>query len=336
MAKKAKGTMRDVGERGLIEWVRRYMPGNASGLIKGVGDDAAVLIGGEIITSDMLVENVHFDLKWQSPVRLGRKALAVNLSDIAGMGGLARCAFVNVAIPPTMKWKVVEDILKGFSQSARDHGVAVAGGDTTASPRHLVISVTVVGNTTRPVMRSTARPGDIIYVTGTLGDASLALRMLTSRSQNKTTGGRNMAVLASRLTDPKPRIKQGNIVGRYASAMIDVSDGLSADLGHICRESNVGARINLDAIPLSDSYLFVKGRIREKTGKKLYSEALSGGEDYELLFTVQESVAENIPPSIDHVPITRLGVITEASEGMVLVDDDKEFPINPNHGYTHF
>ncbi len=328
--------MRDVGEWGLIEWVKGNMPGNASGLIKGVGDDSAVLIGGEIITSDMLVESVHFDLKWQSPTRLGRKALAVNLSDIAGMGGLARCAFVNVAIPPSTKWKIVEEILKGFSQSARDHGVAIAGGDTTASPRHLVISVTVVGNATRPVMRSTARPGDALYVTGTLGDAALALRMLTSRSQNKTTGGRNMSILASRLTDPKPRMKQGNIIGRYASAMIDVSDGLSADLGHLCRESKVGARINIDDIPLSEEYLFVKGRIHEKTEKKLFGEALTGGEDYELLFTVQESVAENIPPSIDHVPVTRLGKITEASEGMVLVDDGKERPINPDQGYTHF
>ncbi len=335
MAKKVKGTVREIGELGLIEWIKRHMPTNASGLIKGIGDDAAVLIGGEIITSDMLVERVHFDLRWQELTKLGRKALSINLSDIASMGGFARCAFLNIAVVPYSDWKDIESILSGFSQAARDYGVAIAGGDTTASPGPLIISVTVVGNSTRPVLRSGARPGDLVYVTGTLGDAALALRLAKAKGKNPG-GGQNMARIMGRLTNPTPRMKQGRMIGQYASAMIDISDGLVRDLGHICKESSVGVRIRLDDIPLSESYLFVKGRIREKSPKKLYHEALKGGEDYELLFTIPASLAEAVGRFADSVPFTKIGEIIEESEGMVIVGPDGDIPLNPDEGFSHF
>jgi len=330
---KTKGTVREVGEWGLIEWVRRRMPLNASGLIKGIGDDAAVLIGGEIITTDMLVEKIHFDRKWQDWNRLGRKALSVNLSDIAAMGGFARCAFLDIAVPPNSKWKVVEAILTGFAHAARDYGVAVAGGDTSASPGPIIIAVTVVGNSPRPVLRSGARPGDIVFVSGSLGDAALALRLASKKSVGS---GSNGVFLMNRLTDPTPRLPQGRAVGQYASAMIDISDGLVSDLGHICQESSVGVRIRLKDIPISNAYKFVKGRLREKNAKKFYNEALRGGEDYELLFTVPAIHRESIKRITDSVPLTEIGDIIPASEGMVIIGPQGNIPMNPNEGFSHF
>jgi len=333
MTSKTKGTLREVGEFGLIDWVKRHMPINASGLIKGIGDDAAVLIGGEIITTDILIEKIHFDRKWQDLTRLGRKALSINLSDIAAMGGFARCAFLNIALPPNFKWKHVESILNGFSHAAREFGVAVAGGNTSSSPGPIIIAVTIVGNSSRPVLRSGARPGDIVFVSGTLGDAALALRLA---SKGMVGSGSNGVWLMSRLTDPTPRLLLGRAVGQYASAMIDISDGLVSDLGHICRESSVGVRIRLKDLPISEPYKFIKGRLREKATKKFYTEALKGGEDYELLFTVPAILRENINRIADSVPLTEIGDIIPASEGMVIIGPDGNIPMNPEEGFRHF
>jgi len=336
MAKKKKATLKEIGEWGLIDWVQKNMPVNASGLVKGIGDDAAVLIGGEIITSDMLVERVHFDLKWQDLTKLGRKAMAVNLSDIAGMGGFARCAFLNIAAPPRMGWNEVEQVLTGFSQACREYGVAVAGGDTCASPGPLIISVTVVGNTPRPVMRSGARPGDLVFVTGTLGDAALALKLFHKSKGKSLPGGQNFNVLQANLLDPKPRMKLGRAVGQYASSMIDLSDGLAADIAHICRESSVGVKIKMENLPLSEEYKFIKGRLKEKGANKLYDEALYGGEDYELLFTLSSNMVENIFRINTNTDITEIGEITEAAQGMLIEGPGGEIELDPSKGYKHF
>lgn len=336
MAKKTRIALKDVGEWGVIEWVKNHAPVNASGLVKGIGDDAAILIGGEIVTTDMLIEGIHFSLKWQDLAKLGRKSLAVNLSDIAAMGGFPRCAFLCIGLPKKWKWDQAETLLTGFAQAAREYGVAVAGGDTCSSPGPLIISVTLVGNTPRPALRSGARPGDAVFVTGSLGDAALALRLVTKSRGKPAVGGRNFDAVFNRLVDPKPRLRTGRAYGPYVSSMIDVSDGLISDLGHICRESNVGVKINVDKLPISEEYKFIKGRLKEREAKKLYNEAIYGGEDYELIFTVSAALRESIERIPPTSPITHIGEIVPASDGVKYFFKDKEFPINGEKIFHHF
>lgn len=326
--------MRDTGEYGLLEWIRKTMPANVSGLLKGIGDDAAVLRGGELVTTDMLIEGVHFQKRWHEPFLLGKKALNVNLSDLAAMGGEPRCAFLALAVDPKTPTEEVEDFLNGFAQVARSNGMAVAGGDLCGSPGPMIITVTVLGRAERPVLRSGARAGDILFVTGNLGDASLALRFMLKRGD--VPGGKNFQELANRLLDPQARIAIGVKISQYASAMIDLSDGLATDIYNLCKESNVGAVIELDALPLSNSYKFIKGRLGEKKGMKFYNEALFGGEDYELLFAVPPTVEENINMMAEVFPITKIGYVVESAQGVTLQTSKGIMPLERKGTFLHF
>lgn len=334
MAKRGPQRIRDLGELGLIEWINKNLPGSVSGLLRGIGDDAAVLRGGEIITTDMLVEGVHFNKKWQPVVKLGRKALNVSLSDIAAMGGEPRCAFLSLAMPPSTQIKYIEQFMTGFGAVCRENGMALAGGDVTASPGPLIISVTVIGRAERPVLRSGARPGDILFVSGTLGEASLALKFVKRRGP--LPGGKNFKRVLRRLIDPQARIKIGRQISRYASAMIDVSDGLATDLNHLCSESKVGALVDMEKIPISQEYIFQKGRMRQKKGIKLYKEAIYGGEDYELLFTVYPTLGDTIHQIGDLIPITEIGVIVEEEKKVMLETPEDFWYLEPDDGFMHF
>lgn len=326
--------MSETGEYGLLEWIRKTMPANVSGLLKGIGDDAAVLRGGELVTTDMLIEGVHFQKRWHEPFLLGKKALNVNLSDLAAMGGEPRCAFLALAVNSKTPTAEVEEFLNGFAQVARSNGMAVAGGDLCGSPGPMIIVVTVLGRAERPVLRSGARAGDILFVTGTLGDAGLALRFMLKRGG--APGGKNFQELASRLLDPQARIAMGVKISQYASAMIDLSDGLAADIHNLCMESNTGAVIELESLPLSNSYKFVKGRLGEKSGMKLYNEALFGGEDYELLFAVPPKVEENIKSLSEIFPITKIGYIVEPAQGVMLRTPKGDIPLERKGVFMHF
>jgi thiamine-monophosphate kinase len=322
----------EIGEFGFIERVSQQVHG-CTGVFLGIGDDAAVTVPtagmGLLSTADMLVEGVHFDLAWSDPYTLGRKSLAVNLSDIAAMGGVPKYALLSLAVPKQMPLDFLDRFMAGFLEQACRFEVALIGGDTCSSSQGLVINVTLMGEQypEKIVTRKGALPGDIVCVTGTLGDAGLGLELLRA--------GERQGYAVKRHLDPEPRVALGRSVAdkSLATAMIDISDGVAADLGHIISGSNVGARITVDKVPLSAEYSANIGRFSVKR----HSMALSGGEDYELLMTV-------LPGSYDEicqcgltagVNITAIGEIT-ADEGILFENADGSRYDLDLYGYDHF
>ncbi len=325
-------TLKELGEFGLIGRIATSA-GSGDGVALGIGDDAAAVIPSPgvqtLVTSDMLVEGVHFDLTFTPPLELGRKCLAVNLSDIAAMGGVPRFALLSLAIPPTLSLEFLESFISGFTGCGAEQGVTLIGGDTCSSRSGFVVSVTLLGeqHASRIVRRSGAKTGDRIYVTGTLGDSALGLNLLRR-------GERGGAAIARHL-DPAPRNLAGVALAEkgVATAMIDVSDGLLADLGHLLRLSGVGAELFLKNIPLSTEYLgWISG-----VSDDPYSLATAGGEDYELLFTSppeQDAAVRELAAFLG-LPMTVIGEI-RSEPGLVIFAPDGT-PHTPScRGFDHF
>ena len=320
-----------LGEFGLIKRVRRTMPTSRDvGL--GIGDDAAWVRAKSdsfFVTADLLLEDVHFDLNWTSLSDLGYKTLAVNLSDIAAMGGVPAYLTLSLGIPGHFTSEELDDFYQGIKSLAVQHNVAVVGGDTSVADK-LLISACLIGHAPyRPIRRSGAKPTNDIYVTGTLGDSALGLQLLKSRRLRKKGAG----YLLNRHHKPTPRLAVGALLARkgLATAMIDVSDGLLQDLGHICRASVIGARIWEEALPLSKAY-------RELAGNEGTRYALTGGEDYELLFCARQSDRQLIDQLQRRmkVPLTRIGVCVPAKQGIYCLDRSGK-PISiPVIGHDHF
>jgi thiamine-monophosphate kinase len=262
-----KQRLRDLGEHGWIARMLRALPAGRHTIV-GPGDDAAALRvsrGRLLITTDTLVEGTHFRVGWETPAALGRRALRVNLSDVAAMGGSPFAVVVALEAPPALPAPVLSGLMRGLAADAWRHGVDVVGGNLAAAPR-LAITVTLLGQPGRRLAtRADARPGDDVWVTGTLGGAGYAVRALL--------GGRRV---------PRPavpvRVAAGRLLAPLARAMIDVSDGLVQDLGHVCRASDVAAEIDAASIPLAASCLHALGG-----GATAF--AATAGEDYELLLT---------------------------------------------------
>jgi len=271
----------------------------------GPGDDAAILTrspGAQLITIDSIVEGVHFDLRWGTPEQLGARALTVNLSDIAAMGGRPAACVVNLAIRPGLSLKFFERMYAGLAHAARAARVDVVGGNI-ARANQLAITIALVGDAPpRPLRRDAARVGDGIFVTGTLGDAAAGWRILAGKLRAR---GAARADLIDRYLAPVARLAAGARLARIrpAPAAIDISDGLWQDLGHILKRSRVGAEIDPRAIPVSDAYRAVmRGDL---------SLALGGGEDYELLFCVHPKYSERRIAAMLGVPIVRIGTIVK-------------------------
>ncbi|HJZ66989.1 MAG TPA: thiamine-phosphate kinase, partial [Blastocatellia bacterium] len=226
----------------------------------GIGDDAAVIkgAGGKdlIACCDLMVEGVHFRAEWTPPRLLGRKALAVNLSDVAAMGGVPRYAMMSVALPKKYSSEFIDQLFGGVFEFADACEVSIIGGDTSSSRDSLFIDVSVIGDcdTGRAVTRSGAKPGDAIYVTGCLGASALGLSLLESGYRLEEPGTDAKCRAISRHLNPEPQLKLGRAIGKagLATAMIDISDGLSTDLQHLCEESGCGAVIDAGAIPIAD------------------------------------------------------------------------------------
>jgi thiamine-monophosphate kinase len=308
---------RQAGRRGAV-------PRRASfALRQGIGDDCAVISSpGKkdlLVTTDFLLEGVHFRRQWQPADALGHQTLARGLSDIAAMGGTPRFAFLSLALPAGIDARWVDRFFSGFFRLAEASGVTLAGGDTVASKSGVLADIMVIGEVPRgtAVLRSGARPGDEIWVTGRLGGAATALEQLR---RGKLIAGRTQA-LRTRSYHP-PRLAIGRWLARrkLASAMMDVSDGLSIDLARLCQASGVGACIVADAIP----------RPRQ-TSLDL---ALHGGEDYELLFTVPPRRARNLPNRIEGVRLTRIGQI-QRGRRLRLIRAGRE-ELLPVLGFEHF
>jgi thiamine-monophosphate kinase len=322
----------ELGEFGLIERIAaRVSPG--ADVTIGIGDDAAAVVPtpGLLIltTSDMLVEGIHFDLAYCDPLTLGRKSLAVNLSDIAAMGGKPRWFLLSLALPRELHCEFLDSFIDGMLQLAGEFDVTLIGGDTCASGAGVVISITVLGEQRSElvVQRRGARPGDLIFVTGTLGDASLGLELLRH--------GKRENLPIKRHLDPSPRVREGAALAcaGLPTAMIDLSDGLLADLGHILDNSGVGARLEVGRLPLSGSFLEYSATL---PGDPLLF-PLAGGEDYELLFTAPASKDTAVREILAQLStqVTVIGAITSAIGITAFAPDGADYSAL-RRGYNHF
>jgi len=316
---------------------RRLQSDNVLGKIrKGIGDDCAVLAGSKthdlLVTTDLCIENVHFRIDWHPPASVGHRCLTRGLSDIAAMGGEPTAAFLSLGLPAHVPQKWVDGFFKGFQRLAKRFGVTLAGGDIATSPQGIIADIVVLGRVPKgkAILRSTARPGDLIYVTGTLGRSTEAL-------VGFKLGQRRSPSVTSTHYFPQPRLKVGQWLRKQsaATAMIDISDGLSTDMAHICAESGVSAILHREALPFDHSRKSTfEERFEEDTRRYVF--AMHGGEDYELLFTGR---SQNAPATIAGVRITRIGEIVrrkrDAAPLTIVHDDGRIEPLH-QRGWEHF
>lgn len=292
----------------------------------GIGDDCAIVrmpaAHEVLVTTDFSLEGVHFRREWHPPEVVGHRCLARGLSDIAAMGGQPIAAFLSLAVPRNLPQRWVDRFFRGLLELADTFTVSLAGGDTAESPAGVLADIVLVGSAPKgtAIRRSGARPGDRIYVTGELGGSAAALELLFSGRKLRPTD-------FTRHFRPRPRIEVGRFLRekKLASAMIDISDGLSTDLSHICEESGVGAEIRKDAIPRS-----VIAKPLHKVDLKF---ALHGGDDYELIFTSPRG--KRIPPKIAGVSIAEIGHITHGKRVLLKSGRKVGFELKPQ-GWQHF
>lgn len=300
----AASTTKSLHEFELIARLCAKLPTSRRTLI-GPGDDCAVIApvrAKQVVTIDSMVEDVHFKRTWTTPEALGARSLTVNLSDVAAMGGVPTFCVINLAVRPGLDYRFFERLYAGLRQAARAARVDVVGGNVTRA-NQLAITIALVGEVREGVTRrDAARPGDAIYVTGTLGDAAVGLRILAGAVKAR---GAARDFLVKRFLTPTARLAAGRGLARLSPvpAAIDVSDGLWQDLGHVIEASGVGAEIAAEAIPLSPAYRAVIG-----ADPKL---ALSGGDDYELLFCARTKLDDAALSRRLGVPVTRIGRIVK-------------------------
>ena len=312
---------------------RRSSPARSS-ILTGIGDDCAVLRllprqgkGKErdtLVTTDFTLEGIHFRREWHSPESVGHRCLARGLSDIAAMGGEPVAAFLSLALPRDLPKRWAGRFAHSLISLAQKHHVTLAGGDTAESPRGILADVVVVGSAPKgkSVLRSGARAGDRIYVSGELGGSAAAVSEMRKKPKRKLNPREY-----PRHFFPEPRIELGRILREkgLVSAMIDTSDGLSTDLAHICEESGVGAELQAEAIP--------RARVGKPAQVVHLPLALHGGEDYELLFTAPRG--KRIPPQIAGVPITLIGHVTRGRKVILRDKDGVGYVLEPG-GWEHF
>jgi thiamine-monophosphate kinase len=310
------------GEFALIDRFTRPLPRAGEGVVLGIGDDAAVLrapAGEDLVaTVDAVVEGVHFDGRF-TPEDVGWKALAVNLSDLAAMGARPLWALVALALPAETPAARTAGIARGLGRCARAHDIAVAGGNVTRAGE-LSVTVTVVGAVRRgrALTRAGARPGDLLAVSGTLGDAAAGLAEGAP------------AALARRQRRPAPRLRLGRALAGVARAAIDVSDGLAQDLGHLCAVSGVGAEVDPALLPTSPALRRATGG-----GARALAAALAGGEDYELLVALPPArlAAARAAAQAARTPLTVIGRAVEGRGVRILTADGRELPLPAGHDH---
>lgn len=328
----------------LIDQLRRAFGRTGPGVVCGIGDDAAIIApprGRELVlTTDLLLEGVHFDLRTASVEDIGYKAAIANVSDIAAMGARPEYALVSVALPASWNASRVRRLYAGIMDACRPYRITLIGGDTSSSPRGVFLSLTVTGSVPigAALLRSGARPGDLLYVTGTLGDSLAGLQLLSGRRSNAARqmkpSERN--ALIARHRRPVAQSSLGQILSthRLASAAIDVSDGLSGDLHHLCEQSGVGAEIVASAVPLSPALL----AYARSAGADPVTLALQGGEDYELLFAVPPAKQRTLDRLLRRAArrVTRIGTIRPKAFGVRLRETTGRLRRLPVTSYVHF
>lgn len=335
--------VRELGEFGLIDHLTENIVLQQSSSIKGVGDDAAIIDGGDhytLVSTDMLVEGIHFDLGYTPLKHLGYKAVVVNLSDIYAMNGVPQQITVSLAISNRYSVEALEELYSGILLACELYGVDLVGGDTTSSPRGMIISITAIGRCEKEKvsLRNGAKAGDIICVTGNLGAAYLGLQILEreksiySESPEIQPELQGFEYLIERILKPEARkdavayFEKNNII---PTSMIDVSDGLASEIIHLCRQSGTGALIEEGKVPIHP--------LAEQTAIQFNLDpitcALHGGEDYELLFTIDPSDFETIRYMPD---VFVIGEMKEAKAGIQLVSTGGQYHSLSAQGWNHF
>ena len=348
--------MSEIGEFGLIDKIAALAEPTLSAvpeLLTGIGDDCAIYRPSDellqVATTDMLVDQVHFDLLTTPLRHLGSKAISVNVSDICAMNALPRYALISLAIPASFSVAMVEELYQGMSHAAKEYGLAIAGGDSSSSRSGLVISVSMIGEVSEKELtrRSGAGPGELLCITGSLGGAAAGLKLLMREKEimlnhieNNESYQRNvMADLMEyreaiqRQLLPLARIDIVRFFHSRAirpSSMIDISDGLSSDLQHLCRQSRVGALIDEGRIPIRSSTRLIADELQDDA----LTWALTGGEEYQLLFTIPR---EDYPDIADNKEIAVIGETTDAKEGVLLNDIyGMKIDLSSIRGFDHF
>lgn len=329
-----------VREHALIRTIRSRAA-HGAGVRVGIGDDCAVLEPTPraplLVTTDLLIEDIHFRRTYATPADIGWKAFAVNLSDIASMGGRPRWAVVALACPGSTAACEVEAFYAAAWTLADEHGVTIVGGDTSASPGGWIVNVTLLGEAVQPpLLRSTARLGDVVAVTGPLGRSAAGLAVLGAATAPRGLEPLDIADVTSAHLRPVPRVHEGQWLAAAGgvTAMIDLSDGLVTDLTHLGEESAVGARIDLSRLPLSETVR----RVAAACGGNALAWATSGGEDYELLLTCQPAAWERLAHGLEGAtgrPLHAIGEIVAAAEGVTFLDADGH-PVTLAPGFEHF
>lgn len=339
-----------VGEFGLIARLSEIVqPYRDSFIVKGIGDDAAVYKPTEgkvqVVTTDALIEGVHFDLTFVSMRNLGWKAMVVNLSDLAAMLATPRYALITVAIPRKISVEMMENLYFGIKSACNEFNFSLIGGDTTTTFGNMAISVTMIGEADKDMIpyRSGARVGDYICVTGTLGLSYAGLKILLREKrkfveaedkQNFKPNFEPFLKAIEKHLKPMPRFDVAYKLKDLkvkVNSMIDISDGLSSDLKHICRQSNVGAEIYETSLPIDD---LVKKIAKDEFNEDYLMYALHGGEDYELLFTVSESELGKLNEL--HADVKIIGRILDREQGIKLIKEDKSEIDIESGGWDHF
>lgn len=333
-------TVSEIGEHALISRITARLA-KPSWVHVGPGDDAAVIQPErgalDVLTTDAQVEGVHFDRRFVSPEAIGHRALAVNISDLAAMGAAPRAALLSLVLPDELEVAFIDELMDGLLALADRHHVVVIGGNITRSPGPLMLDVTAIGSVKprRILTRGGARPGDELFVTGTIGGAAVGLHSLRARAAGLD------ADLQVRLNEneqeflrPEPRVRAGLLLGRNraASACIDLSDGLADGLRQLAAASGVGVTIEEGAVPLGHGV----AEFHRQRGSDPVSAALTGGEDYELLFAVRPRCRGRlraVRSQLGDLPITRIGVVTRDPRLIVrTAAGDRDLPA----GYEHF
>lgn len=331
--------IKDLGEFGLIARIDQGLVRRDPDVIVGVGDDTAALrVSGErllLATCDVQIEGEHFLRESAVPYLLGRKSMAINLSDIAAMGGLPKYALVSLGLPPDLSVEFVDELYRGFQEELSPFGAEVVGGNLSRSPV-IMVDITLLGEVEpeQVMLRAGARVGDAVAVTGTLGDSAAGLALLDSEPEAKDDDA--VQVIAAHRS-PTPRVGEGQTIARagIATAMDDLSDGLASDLSHIIESSHVGAVIRAEELPISGP----TRRVAPRVGKRALDLALFGGEDYELLFTAPPARLDELRSAITKetgTSVTVVGEIVSPEEGMHLeLEDGTRIPLLVG-GWDHF
>lgn len=338
---KTEERIADIGEFGLIERIQKFIPtAKHRNLILGIGDDAAVIKMNKnrvlLVTCDIQVEGQHFRWDYITPFQLGKRAMAVNLSDIAAMGGEPTFVLVSLALPESCPVHCIDDLYAGMQQECTAYQTHIVGGNMSRSDSHFVIDITLLGEAPagKFLPRHSARVGDRIFVTGTPGKAAAGFAVLAKYGR---AFPELYAAWVNAHLQPAARVRLGQQIARsgWATAMIDLSDGLANDLGHICTRSHVGAEIFQSQLPT----ITALPNLHTITHQTPTEMALHGGEDYELLFTVKPETAGEHIRKLAHesgVPITEIGQILPYETGLHLIDEmNRRFPIEPT-GWDHF